>query len=55
MMVREVGLIDVSFYLVKNIRMLTPNEDRVPRPNLDSLPTLPPRAFRGLGVTRTAG
>jgi hypothetical protein len=54
-MVREVGVIDVSFYRVKNIRMLTPNEDRVPRPHLESLPTLPLRAFRGLDVTHTDG
>ena len=53
-MVKEVGLIDVSFYHVENIRMLTPNEDRVPRPHLDSLPTLPRTAFRGLDVTHTA-
>ena len=54
-MVREVGLIEVSFYHVENIRMLTPNEVRVPRPNLDSLPTLDRKAFRGLDVTHTAG
>lgn len=53
-MVKELGLIDVSFYFVENIRMLEPNEDRVPRLRQDSHPTLPLNAFRRLDVTHTA-
>ena len=53
-MVKELGLIDVSFYFVENIRMLEPNEDRVPKLRQDNLPTLPLNAFRRLDVTHTA-
>ena len=53
-MVKDLGLIDVSFYVVENIRMLEPNEDRVPKLRQDNLPTLPLNAFRRLDVTHTA-